>query len=203
MAGKTFAIEIKPYSVEDLLRERPAIDSEVVNLALGAKIADDPGKLVVRDLLPRDIYTEFSGKSGVTLNLSNSYEWKWTWSGATAGSELTLVEVPSSVLADWYRATKIFYLVLYDPAPKLSELRFYKENNVAVSIPMDAFDQFGAMMITFKPRITYTKTDTSLKVTAIPKESSGTVYLALGGRVALPTGISGEPNPKVIASGTI
>lgn len=198
-----FSVEVKPLSVDELIQLKARADENVKNLALSAKVADSPSKLVIRDLLPRDIYSEFNGKSGVTLNLANSYEWKWSFSGATAGSELTLIDVPSSILADWYRAAHIFYLALLDPAPKFSEIRFYKENNVVVNVPLDSFDEFGTMMIHFKPNVTYTRTDTSFKVTAIPTDSSGEVYLVLGGRVALPTGISGEPNPKVVAAGRI
>lgn len=199
----SYAIEIRPITPEEILQERPKIDAEVRDMALSAKIADSPEKLIIRDLMPRDLYDPFHGKTDVTLALANNYQWKWTWSGATAGSEVTLIEVPANVLQDWSRAVKIFYLALYDPNPKVSELRFYKENVVAVSVPMDCFDRYGTLLVTFRPRIGYTKTDTSLKITAIVEEADGELWLELGGRAGLPTGIAGEPNPKVIEKGRV
>jgi len=197
-----FRIDIRPYTKEELLADIASYAPQVLQKAVETNVIDSPRKGFVRELKPKD-FGVFRGKEGVTIALDNDYEWKWSWSGATAGAEVTLLEVSADVLRDWTRAMKAWYLVLYEPAADIAELRFYKQNNIAVAINFDFFDIFNASMIRFKPEIGYDRTDTGIKITAVVKTADGSARLAIGGLVALPVGIKGEPNPLVVSTAKV
>ena len=198
-----FRIEVYPYTKEELISDVAAKTPEVIKKGVETNVFETPAKGLARELKPKDIYDFFNGKTGVTLALANNYEWKWTWSGATAGSEVTLIEVPASVLRDWTRSCVMWYLVLYQPTDDIAELRFYKQNNIGVTVNFDFFDIFNTSMIRFKPEVWYDRTETSMKITAVVRSADGTVRFALGGLVSLPIGESGEPNPLVISTAKV
>ena len=195
-------IDIRPYKLEEIPSDIHSRIPDVTRLAVETGVVDSPNKLYVRELKPKDIYDQFSGKTDVTLALANNYEWKWTWSGLTSvPSEISLVDVPSNVLRDWTRVARIWFIEIYEPIDGvIQEIRFYKQNNIALSIDTSLFDTYETSMLTFKPEITYSRKDVGLKITAVVKTADGSVRFRFGGLTALPVGEAGEPNPKVITT---
>jgi len=200
------ALDVYPLTLEEIVRRREEIDNKIAQMAVEARVVDTPTKLLLRDARPRDFY-DMSGTSGVTVLLSNGRVWTWSITGATAGTEKTIVEIPSSAMSDWNRVSYFWYFAFYDPSliEYISEIRFYKENVMALSFPVDVLDELPTetILLGFKPSISYRKTDTQLKITVMPEATSATFDLKFGGRTALPVGKSGEPNPGVLVKGRV